>query len=213
MELVNAELQLQAGEADVTKGLLALNVAQDLFETLVAQEPNVLGSGVGTVTTTSNVEYTAFPTGLLRLDALDYLDPTSSLPVWGLRHIHQVGGHSYTLPTLLVSATVTGSNPWGYWTNGTRIYWSPIPNATYTIRWYGFQAAADITASGTFAYPDAVSFPLSVLAARLMKLGVDDTTDDLAGMATEVVGNVIKTLGNFVRDGAAPLRYTRNHEA
>ncbi len=43
MELVNQELQLQAGEENVTKGLLALNVAQDYFESLAAQRPQILG--------------------------------------------------------------------------------------------------------------------------------------------------------------------------
>lgn len=214
MELVNQELQLQSTEADVTRGLLALNVAQDLFENLAAQAPNILGSSTGTVTTTNGIEYTAWPSGLLRLDALDYLDPSSLLPAWQVVRIHGVGMHAYfNIDWNLVTSVTSGGQPAGYWTNGTRIYWAPLPNGVYTIRYYGLVAASDITASGTFAYPDAVAFPLAVLAARILKVGVDDQANDLAGIAEETVGAVIKTLSNFNRDGARPLTYTHTHFA
>ena len=36
MEVFDQTLQLQSGQADVTRGLLALNTAQDLFEALIA---------------------------------------------------------------------------------------------------------------------------------------------------------------------------------
>lgn len=212
MELLNQELQLQSGEADVTRGLLALNVAQDLFETLCAQQPNIFGSQSGTVTTTSGVEYTAYPTGLLRLDGMDYLHPTTLLPVWPLRHVNSIGGHAYSVPSFVLTAAAGGASPWGYWTNGSRIYWAPLPDGTYSIRYYGFIAASDITASGTFAYPDIVALPLAVLAGRLMKMGIDDPVTDVAALASEVIGNTIKSLVGFVRDGAESLRYTHIHD-
>src|SRR3990167_9038126 len=91
MELLNQELQLQSGESDVTRGLTALNVAQDCFEARAAARPNIYGSTtpVGTVTTTVNTENTAFPTGLLRLDRLQYIDPGTSRPAWDLNPIRR----------------------------------------------------------------------------------------------------------------------------
>ena len=50
MELVNQELQLQSGEADVTRGLLALNVAQDYLESILALHPGMMSDTTGTVT-------------------------------------------------------------------------------------------------------------------------------------------------------------------
>ena len=68
MELLNQELQLQTGEENVARGLVALNAAQDAFEGLAALRPKILGSRTGTVTTAANTETTAFPSGLLRVD-------------------------------------------------------------------------------------------------------------------------------------------------
>ena len=57
MEDLNGELQLQSGEVDVSKGLRALNAAQDLFETVLATYGReVLGGTYGTVTTTASTE-------------------------------------------------------------------------------------------------------------------------------------------------------------
>ncbi len=67
MELLNQELQLQSGEVDVTRGLLALNVAQDYFEVLAAGRKNIAGGGtpVSTVSTAAGVESTNYPSGVL----------------------------------------------------------------------------------------------------------------------------------------------------
>ena len=92
MELINQELQLQAGEENVTKGLLALNIAQDYFESLAAQRPQIQGSSTGTVTTSADTETTSLPTGLLRIDRLQLLD-SDSRPVREILPIQRVGGH------------------------------------------------------------------------------------------------------------------------
>src|SRR5688572_29817444 len=116
MELLNQELQLQTGETDVVRGLVALNVAQDHFERQAALRPNLLGSGVGTVATTDQTEATAFPTGVLRIDRLQFLDPVTSRPGWDLRKISRVGGHSWGnyWPYNLVSSISAGGRPAGY---------------------------------------------------------------------------------------------------
>ena len=179
-ELLNAELQLQSGEEDVTRGLLALNVSQDYFESMAARRASILGSAVGTVTTTLDTESTTFPSGVLRIDRLQYIDPNTSRPSWDLVPSDRVGGHAINRmwPYNLVGATGSTGKPRGYWTNGTNIYWDPLPDGTNTVRYYGFSSASDITAGGTFAYPDIVRLPLAAFAVRILKTGISDNPQD-----------------------------------
>lgn len=211
MELLNAELQLQSGEANATKGLLALNVAQDFFEAEVAKRKGALGGSTGTVVTTLNTETTSFPSGVLRIDRLQLLD-SNSRPKADLDSLQRTGGHRFTgsWPYLTLLGTSTGE-PSAYWTNGTSIYWSPLPSGTHTVRWYGFQTASNITASGTFAYPDIVAFPLATLAVHLYKIGVEDAVQDIAGLVTETFSSALDTLDSFNQDGATGLDYTQVH--
>lgn len=213
MEIAFPELQLQSGEADVVKGLVVLNAAQDTFESLLSSNPQVSGSTIGTVTTTNNQEWTTFPSGLGRLDGLDFIDPSTSLPSYPILPKRMRGGHRYSGQWWwnFTSAT-SGGKPITYWTNGVRIYWDPIPNAAHTIRWYGFQAASDITASGTFAYPDMAMFPLAVVAVKFMRVGLDDPTADLSSLTKDILNPVIDLMANFNRDGAHGMRYERPHD-
>lgn len=212
MELLHPELQLQAGEADVTRGLFALNRAQDAFEALLAQYPNMLGSASGTVTTAAATETTTFPSGVLRIDSLWYIDASTSRPAYRLGDLTESGGHSVTntWPYTLISTT-TGGKPRAYWTNGTNIYWAPLPDATYTVRYYGLAVKSDIAAAGTFAYPDICILPFATFAAKLVRIGLDDPTAGLDALARETFGPVLKTLGNFQRTGGAAFRYTTVH--
>lgn len=211
MELVNQELQLQSGETDVTRGLLALNVAQDYFEQLAAARKGCLGGQTANVTTTGSTETTAFPTGFLRIDRLQLLDASTLRPKFELRPIKRTGGHatSGVWPYNFISGG--SGSPFGYWTNGTSIYWQPLPSGTETIRVYGFKRASDVTASGTFSYDDGVSFPLAAFATRLMKIGVDDPAQDVSGLAQETFKSILDTLENFNRDGSADLEYSQVH--
>jgi hypothetical protein len=211
MELLNAELQLQSGESDVTRGLTALNRAQDYFESLAAVRRNILGTSKGTVNTSASTETTAFPTGVLRIDRLFLLD-SQSRPVRRLRKLQQTGGHSDSVswPDSLLSSSSTGE-PAAYWTDGAYIYWSPLPSGTSTVRWHGFQVASDISAGGTFAYPDIVALPLAAFAVRLMKGGLDDNAQETASIAMETFRPVLDALSLFNRDGAVGLDYTEIH--
>jgi hypothetical protein len=210
MEVLNNELQLQPSEPDVVRGLAALNAAQDYFESLVSSQVELLGDTSGTITTTANVEYTAYPTGLLRLDKLQFISPTTSRPAWDLSPLFVSGGHAFANSTFTGSVDAPGQ-PTRYFTDGSRIYWTPLPDATYTVRWYGFQVASDITAAGTFTYPDAVMLPLASFAVRLMKEGVGDAGGSITEIADRTFAPVIKTLGSFRRDGARPFQYTQLH--
>jgi len=213
MELLNQELQLQTGEANVTRGLLALNVAQDYFESEAAQRPLILGSATGTVVTAASTETTAFPAGVLRIDRLHLLD-TNSRPSAELNRIQRTGGHIQARwwPMNIISSSTSGV-PSAYWTNGTSIYWSPLPSDVSTIRYYGFSAAANITASGTFAYPDIVALPIAAFAVALYKGGIDDDPSVLGALASTTFDNVLDTLGNFNRDGAKAPEYTSIHDS
>lgn len=212
MELLNQELQLQSGEVDVVRGLRALNLAQDYFESLAATRGDLMGGHTGTVVTASGVETTTFPTGLLRVDALQKLHDTTGRPERNLTPMQRVGGQMRTLgwpwPSLL--ATSSGA-PTGYWANRRSIYWAPLPNGVYTVRWHGWQAQADITAAGTFAYEDIVVLPLASFAVKLMRHGVDDSTEDIGTLAQGVFKSTLDALEMSSRDGAQSLQYTRAH--
>jgi len=214
MELLDTELQLQPAESDVARGLLALNMAQDTFESLIARYPDVMGDTVGTVVTTAAMETTPFPVGVLRIDRLQFIDPTSNLPVWDLQRIKRTGGHAWQRfwPWNVISASTSPGKPLAYWTDGRDIYWSPLPDATYTVRWYGVKAAVDITAGGTFTFPDVVMLPLAAFAVRILEEGVDDDDQGLIQLAQTTFGPVIQSLSNFDRDTATPFEYTRVHE-
>lgn len=212
LEILSPELQLQSGESDVTKGLNALNRAQDLMESLYSQYPDVKGGASSTVTTTADTETTAFPTGLLRIDKLQYIDPSDSLPKWDLAPIETVGGHAWRTfwPLNLVSSTTTGK-PRAYWTNGSSIYWDPLPDGTHTVRWYGFQAADDISVGGTFAYDDIAILPLCTLAAKIIITGLNDPVQDFTQLAEDVFRPLIDSQTRFNRSGPKQPTYTRSH--
>ena len=214
MAVVNQELQTASGEADVVRSLLALNAAQDWFETLLAREPKLFGDTIGTVTTTVATERTAFPTDVRRVDALWFIDPTTSLPLYQLDRVDRTGGHAWKRhwPWNVISNTVQG-RPTQYWTDGNFIYWSPMPSGTHTIRWYGFQKAADITAVGTFAYPDEAMFPLATFAARIMAAGVGDESLDLQSLAGTTFAPLIEELSKFQRERGSDFQYRYVHDA
>lgn len=210
MELLNQELQLQSGEVDVSRGLLALNVAQDYFEALAASAKIKGGTSTGTVVTAATTETTTFPAGLLRIDRLQTLN-SNSRPDGELVRINRTGGHigATTWPSSTF-ANSTGK-PTGYWENGVSVYWSPLPDGVYTIRWYGFQVASNITASGTFAYDDIVALPLAGLAVKLMKIGIDDPSEDITSVASLAFASTLEILSGRNRDGAVGYEYTQVH--
>lgn len=211
MEMLDQELQLQASETDVVRGLIALNRAQDYFETLAAQHPRFKGDTTGTVATVNDTESTAFPTGVLRIDELYMLD-SSNRPEYELDNRDEEGGHapSSGWPLVLYS-TFSAGKPRAFYTDGRNIYWDPRPNGAYTVRWYGFQVATDITAGGTFLYDDIVILPLASFAVKLMRLGVGDDVADIDTLAATTFGPVLKTLSGFNRSKAARPHYTEYH--
>jgi len=211
-EVLNRELALQTSEADVTNGLRAYNMAKRHFETQVAKKKHVLEDAIGTVTTAASTESTAFPTGVLRIDRLQFIDAGTSRPAWDLIPIHRTGGHIHgQWPPILSSSSSTGK-PRYYYTNGSNIYWSPLPDGTNTVRYYGFAVAAAATAAtDTFPYPDIVIDPIGAFIAEVFNIGVDDANAELQLMSARLFSPVIEALSNFQRDGARMPTYASVH--
>lgn len=210
MELLNQELQLQSGESDVTRGLVALNRAQDFYEAVAARYPDVHGGNTTTVVTVASTETSTYPAGYIRLDGMQGL--SGGLPDWPLDPTYKTGGHAWNRywPYNLLTTTASGK-PRSWWTNGTNIYWDPLPDSAYTIRVYGFAAATDITAGGTFLYPDICILPFSAFAVKLFKLGLDDPIGEMNSIADQSFKPVVEALTNFQRVTGRPFQYSVPH--
>ena len=212
MEMCDRELQLQSGEVDVVRGLVALNAAQDMFESMVAAEAELLGGADNALTLTASQEYSTFPTGLLRIDRIQYLDPTTSKPIWDIYNIKRTAGQVRGGWVWALISSVAAGKPRGYWTNGKKLWWRPVPDSsTDTVRIYGFNAAADITASGTFTYEDLMALPLAMLACKYMALGRGDALTDMASIGRETLGAAMDQLRGFNKDGAPEYVYSYPH--
>jgi len=213
MEVMDRGLQLQSGETGVALALRAVNAAQDYLESILALDPNVMGSGIGTVTTAASTERTAFPSGVLRIDRLQFIDPNTSRPAWDLDRVGYPGDYYQSrmiAPTLQYDVSTTG-RPVRYWTNGTNIYWDPLPDATHTVRYYGFTGASTLTAGGTFAYPDIALMPIATYAVKMMRIGKDDDVQGIMTTAAEVFKPAVEALGRFNRDRPPGYDYRYFH--
>ena len=212
MEMLDRELEVQVGEADAAVAVKAVNAAVAYMESVVALHPQVFGSSTGTVTTAADTETTDFPSGVLRIDRLQFIDPTTSRPIWDLEAIGETGGHVYsTAHPLLVPTTTQTGRPVRYWTDGSKIYWDPEPNATHTVRWYGFSVHGDLSASTTITYPDIVLLPLASFATRIMGMGKGDVVNDIQSLAVETFDPIVMTLSRFNRDKAPGYSYKYVH--
>jgi hypothetical protein len=212
MELLNQELQLQSGEADAARGLVALNRAQDYFESMAALRARCLMSTT-TVSQSASTETTARPSNLLRIDRLQLLD-ANSRPVGDITPLSRVGGQAgATYWPLTATATASTGKPYRYAWDKNYFYWQPLPDSPNVVRVYGLIAATDITADGTFLYDDVVILPMAGFACRLMKIGVDDNMSDVAGLAQESFKAVLDRYELEMRDGARGLEYTEIHSA
>jgi hypothetical protein len=213
MEALDRGLQLQSGESGVTLALRAVNAAQDYLESLLALQPNSFLSSTGTVTTTADTETTAFPSGLIRLDRLQYLNASTSRPAWDLEWVGYIGdqnGAQLTDSSVQLDTTSTGK-PRRYSTNGRNIYWGPLPDAAHSVRYYGLVAADDITASGTFAYPDIAITAVADYAVKLLRIGKDDDAQPVSAVGVEIFTPCIELLGRFNRDRAPGYDYRYYH--
>jgi hypothetical protein len=211
MEVMDRGLQLQSGETGVTLGLRALNSAQDHFESMMALHTNVLGSSIGTVTTSASTESTAFPSGLIRIDRLQFIDPDTSRPAWDLGRVGPVGDHYTDSATSVQFNSTTTGRPVRYWTNGSYIYWDPLPSGTHTVRYYGMNAASDITAGGAFTYADITMLPIAQFAVKMLRVGKDDESGPITDLGAQIFGPVIMSMSRFNRDRPPGYDYRYTH--
>lgn len=212
MKILANELRIASGGADESRCLTALDMAQDYFEDVAASMPKV-GQRTTTCTTSANTETTAWPTGLLRVDSVWYVDPATSRPAWELRNIYDTGGHQpqSPFPYNLSLSSGTGA-PREYFSDEQTFYWRPLPDATHTLRVYGLIARTALTSrSVTFGWQDSVSLPLTAFAVQLVRLGVDDRTDELQALAEQMFTPVLRRMRKSVRQGPMSKHYTQVH--
>lgn len=217
MVLGDVELRVGARQPDEARALTALDTVQDWLEAVIASEPKLLQTD-STLTTTANQEYTTWPSGLLRLDALWYVNTSSTpnLPAFEVDIIQQTGGHrpalAWPMSSVILPGTGTGVPREASVVGVSKINWSPIPNAVYTYRWYGFIAATDITVrTQTYAYPDHLSVAHAMYAAKLLRLSKDDAIDALQAEAQAAFAPSIRALRKTVRVGPSPRTYSEIH--
>ena len=210
MELLHPEMQLQPGETDVVKGLLAANIAQDYLESLLALTPQAFGDSSGTLVTTPQSETTPYPDGVLRIDSLWRLDDLGR-PSYPIEMAQDTGGHLNYTPWPESIAYATYGMPSSAWPNGRQIFWGPIPDLAYSVRWYGLQQQPDITAAGTIQWTDICLAPMATFACKAYRVGLDDSAAQLTSLASDLFEPVIKTLTNFRRDVPTRLTYSRVH--
>jgi hypothetical protein len=212
MSVLDNELDIAAGGADETRAITALDMAQDMFEAVLATHPDTLGTSANTATV-ANTEATTWPTGLLRIDTMWYLNTatTPNLPAWEIDVIQDVGGHAANLRWPFNGGFSTGRGaPVGCYTNRANLYWQPLPDAVYTVRINGlFAKTAITTQTQTFEYPDEVRNPIAAFANRLLSLGVADPTDDIERIAAAMFGPVIKMLRHPTRQRPQSRQYSR----
>ena len=218
MTVFDNELEVEADGTDETRAIRALNIVQKWFEAVAAGESEML-QRYSSLTTTANTEVTTWPSGLLRLDSLWYVDTdnTPNLPQWALEPMYETGGHrpSMSWPETVTLSLTTGK-PRRYYATGPhtagRIFWEPVPDTSYTIRYYGLIAESDYTArTGTFAYPDPCAPAFAQEAAKILRIGRDDSINDLQRQATVSLGAALKACRSWWNDENTGRHYAEEH--
>lgn len=211
--VLDNELDVAASGVDEARAIKALNIAQHQFELVASEYPKVGQTHVQTLTTTASTEVSTFPSTLLRLDAIWYVDPTSSLPVWKLKRITEIGGHVPSLPWPINLALATGSgSPSGYYANMADFYWLLLPDATSTLRVYGLFEAAEYTArANTFLYPTRLKVSFAEFASTLLNRAVGDANAPLEALSDSIFRPICKRLKRFDRSEPIPKGYSNVH--
>lgn len=212
MELLDNELETGSGAADEASAILALTQAQHYFETLCAAMPEILQTTTN-ITTAAATETTTISSSLLRFDALWYLDANGN-PIRKLMEIDEVGGHVPALPwplELILNTTGTGT-PYGYYASSENFYWLNRPDATYTIRLYGFIEKAEFALrTDDFNYPKRCHLAFAQFANRILDIGVDDATVDLEKLASTIYQPLLRQLRKRDRSKPHGRVYTEFH--
>jgi hypothetical protein len=212
MLVLDNELDIGAGGADETRAISAIDMAQDAFEGVIANVPDLLGT-VGTLATAALSESTAWPSTMLRLDTLWLLD-SNGRQRWLIDVIQDVGAQTPNAAWPFNASAVASGNgaPSACYTNRANFYWRPIPDAIYTVRAYALYAKNDLDdRADVLEYPDLVGLPMATYATRLMKMGIDDPSDELKALAEETFNPAITALKRPVRQRPESRVYSRVH--
>ena len=200
--------------ADATQALYELNRAQDMIELVIAGVPNILGT-FATVTTSADTETSATPARFLRYDRLQFIDPDTSRPAWELSPVRHPGdvliASRFAAGYLGSGSSGSTGRPRAYTLYGDTIQWTPLPDATHTVRVYGFQALVDITDSGTFGYGDEFISVVTAIAVRAFKQQVDDPQKDIMAFAGSAMAPILDQLRKRWKDGYGQARDRRIH--
>ena len=218
MTVFDNELQVEADAVDEARAIRAINIVQRWFEAIAAGDGEAFQT-YGTITQTANTEVTSWPTDLLRLDDLWLMDTTvtPNLPTARLDPIYETGGHrpSTVGITEIVALSLATGKPSRYWATqppGGKIFWEQIPDAANTIRWYGMVAATAYTArSDTFSYPPSCATVFSQQAAKLLRIGRDDSVSDLRVEAAGSLRDALHASRNWRSTGPVGRAYQDVH--
>lgn len=215
MEILDNELEVQAGEADEGRAITALNMALMQFDTIASMNPGI-EQQTGGFSCRASGEFTTWPLNLLRLDALWRLDAATGDQVYELENLQHAGGHTYTnvsnwLLALSVAGPLTGA-PIAFAASGRRFYWAPKPDAIYPFRAYGYfrSPRARLRTNGWY-HGDELMLPAATMAVRMMSLGVGDDDHDLQTLAGQVYSPLVRSLRKAVRLGPTGRVYTQWH--
>ncbi len=212
MQVIDNELEIAANGDDEVRALAALDIAQDYFEDVAASMPRI-GQTDGTVVTAQGVEYTAWPSELLRVDSVWFVDPNTSRPSYPLDLISDVGGHQPggAFPFNLLSSSSPG-RPDAYAYDSAKFYWRPLPDAVHTLRVYGLRSRTALTSRAiTFGWPDSVSLPLAAFAVKLLEMGIDDPSEELDALAEKAFVPILRRMRKSVRQSPMSRHYSRTH--
>lgn len=208
--LSNADVSGTSGVPQ-TRAVRALNRAQDLLESFIAMEPDLLASVDDTVSQTVGQEYSSTPSRTLRIDSLWFLDASDSLPRYEIQPVRNPGGHRMQrpIPIFDVSADATG-RPEGYWwaRGSDRVYWDRQPDTTNSIRFIGFFGAADMTISpdSTFAYDDSLILPVAQVASEIFRFRRRDDWREVRQYAMATFQPVVSSMKRAWRHGLGDIR-------
>lgn len=216
MMVLDNQLDLISGGDDVTRGIVTINLVQDWWEAAAATVEGACQTIADTILTVANQEHTVWPSNLSRIDELYLLD-SSGRQVRQINLMTETGGHrpDYPWPLGTLVGTYGTGAPVEYWakTKGGYLFWSPTPDAVYTIRGYGLWRVSDYSAAAnTFGYVDDVALVLVPHAVQLFRTGLDRDTSVQQAQAEAAFRTVIKGMTKGIKSGPDSRVYGEFHD-
>lgn len=206
MNILDNELDVAADGDDEDRALVALDMAQDWFETIAAGYGGIVN---GSFSLTASGASTTWPSGVLRIDSLHFTDNAGEI-----YERKDAGAHlANDLPWPLYIGTATPGRPGEFFAvPDDAIYWLPTADASYGVTGFGYKEKADLTARATtFGHPNVAAGPIVSFAVKLLEMGVDDPDEDVSALAEGWFKPVLKLLRARSRTRPVGRFYTRTH--